>query len=62
VSEGDSTPCKVMDRKPTKTDCLKLNWIKKKKTKVEVWTGYIWFRKGTSAGVCAHDSGFLDST
>jgi len=32
------------------------------KSKMKVWTGYIWFRIGTSAGVCAHDSGFLGST
>jgi len=29
---------------------------------MEVWTGYIWFRKGKSAGICAQDSGFLGST
>jgi hypothetical protein len=28
VHDGDSTPCKVMDRKPAQTDYLKLlNWI-----------------------------------
>jgi hypothetical protein len=32
VRQGDSTPCKIMDRKPAQTDCLiLLNWIKKKK-------------------------------
>lgn len=30
VHEGDSTPCKVVDRKPGKTDCLKLTGLKKK--------------------------------
>jgi hypothetical protein len=24
MHEGDSTPCKVMDKKPAQTDCLKL--------------------------------------
>jgi len=28
VHEEDSTQCKIMDRKPAQTDCLKLlNWI-----------------------------------
>jgi hypothetical protein len=51
-----------MDRKPTQTDCLKLlNYILTK-NKMKVWTGYTWFRIGTSDGVCTHDSGFLGST
>jgi hypothetical protein len=31
VHEGDSTLCRLMDRNPAQTDCLKLlNWIFKK--------------------------------
>jgi hypothetical protein len=29
---------------------------------MEVWTGYIWFRIKTSAGICAHDDVFLGVT
>jgi hypothetical protein len=48
-------------QKTCKSGLPEINLIKKKNT-MEMWIEYIWFRKGTSAGICAHDSGFLGST